>query len=772
MDRQTQEVLEFPAVVDDLAGFAQSAQGRDLLLGLQPVSSLPEALRRLQEFEEARLFLETGGRIDCHLVAPDDLLEALAAHAPLLSPSLLLVLADYLRFGQDAQAALSPDDYPLLAQAVSFAAPPSLLLNRIQNAISDRGEIKNSAHPDLSSVRKGQEKSRREVQEHLTRLLDKSKSRLRGGESFITQRNDRYVIPVRVESQKEIPGLVHGTSSSGATVFIEPMSAIDLNNQYVFYRERESEIIRQVLSDLTREALQHRQMILRVIQASALLDARFATVAYARRYSCVQPNLGDGEEIRLVQARHPVLLRTLGREDVVPLDLDLSPAQSVLVISGPNTGGKTAALKTVGLICLMSHCGLPVPAQEAGIAWLTGIHADIGDYQSVAQNLSTFSSHIIRINQIIRSHTPPGLVLLDEVGRGTDPVYGGALGTAVIEHFRTAGSLVLATTHHRVITSYAARTEGARNASVLLDPNTQRPSYRLAWGVPGDSSGLEIARQLGLPASVLELASSLLTRDQIQLEGYLRELRQELKQVKDREAEYEERLVRLRQEEALLRGRAQESELKRRKEFDKSLERLGREFREEGHRFLKRIEDREKAREMRRRVSLREAALKEAFRRKQSAATTTSSAQDSTTFPRPGELAHHPALQLRGRVLTVEGDTATLEVQGKSVTVRLRELQKIETREVVEHPSREVSLHVVQSTDPELNLVGQSTEEAVIALDKYLDRAFVSRLREVRVIHGFGTGRLKAAVGEALHGHPHVEKFSVEGGTTHVILKE
>ncbi len=427
-------------------------------------------------------------------------------------------------------------------------------------------------------------------------------------------------------------------------------------------------------------------------------------------------------------------------------------------------------MKTVGLICLMARSGLPVPARSAELPWFEGVFADIGDFQSIEQHLSTFSSHLARLIAVLRNHRAPSLVLLDELGRGTDPVYGAALAAAVIDWFRVRGSFVLATTHHRTVKLYAATTPGVRNASVLLDPKTLRPTYAIAYGIAGDSSGLEIARQLGLPDEILSRAESLLGDGDRRWEEYLQQLRRELERVREREQELEEERRRLEELEARLRAESAEADRRRQKDFDKALERLADEFRSAGNRYLKRLEDQRAAREERRRLGLREAALKESFRRRRQAETEAPPAPQAAALE-PGDLVYHPVFKFRGRVEAVEGDRVRLDVGGKSMTTRLQELRRIETREVEEKPAPDISVRVVQSTDPELTLIGMTVEEAVDSLDKFLDRAFVSRLPEVRVIHGFGTGRLKRSIGQFLAGHPHVEKFEVEGGATRVILK-
>jgi DNA mismatch repair protein MutS2 len=770
MDEHTQNVLEFPSVLAWLADYTRTRQGRAALLQTQPWPHPAQPRICLDEVEEAARFLAAHGRPLGELGDAETFLEELLRPDCLLGPPELLAVAEYLRFAETIRRRLPPGEYPALARRVQDAPPPPLLLNRIENAIDEKGEIRDSAHPELRTVRQRQERARRQLLDLLGRFLQGPQAASLAPEAFVTQRNDRYVIPVRVECRREVPGLVHGTSSSGATVFVEPLAVVELNNEYVFAREREAEIIREVLAALSREARQHRALLSRIVEISGLLDARFAVAEWAANRPCCRPEFSSAGRLELSGARHPLLMRSLGAERVVPIDIQLTEDARVLVISGPNTGGKTAALKTAGLICLMARCGLPVPARSAELPWFEDVFADIGDFQSIEQHLSTFSSHLSRLIEVLHSHRAPSLVLLDELGRGTDPVYGAALATAILDWFRAEGSFVLATTHHRHVKLYAATTPGVRNASVLLDPSTQRPIYALQYGVAGDSSGLEIACQMGLPATILERAAGLLEDRDRQWEDYLQQLRRELDRVREREQELEAARRRLEELGARLRAESAEAELRRQKEFDQALARLGDEFRHAGNRYLKRLVDQQTAREERRRLSLREAALKESFRRRRQAETEPPAATQPPTL-QPGDLVYHPVFKFRGRVEAVEGDRVRVDVGGKSMTTRLQELRRIETREVEEKPAQDITVRVVQSTDPELTLIGMTVEEAVDTLDKFLDRAFVSRLPEVRVIHGFGTGRLKRSIGQFLSVHPHVAGFEVEGGATRVILK-
>lgn len=773
MDVETLDLLEYHQVLEIIAGSTRTPQGRGAVLGIRPLSDLQAINDFQRDISEADRLHGAGLALGFDLPDPQSVLSLLKDPSTSLGAEDFLILRDYLQFAASARETLGPNEYPGLFSLLSDHPLPVVLQQRIENTFDERGRIKASAHPDLAAARRHQDEFRRKAQEHLERFLKGSRSKFLIDDPFVTQRANRYVIPLRVEHQKDVPGIVHGASSSGATVFVEPFSVVDLNNQLIFYTDRESEIVRTLLRDLSDEARRQIDAVTEIIDASAALECRFACVRFADSFSCCTAKIGPNTELFLRQARHPLLVKALGDRRVVPIDLELTPDEPVLVVSGPNTGGKTASLKTVGLLCLLAHSGIPVPAREAGIPLFAGIHADVGDHQSITQQLSSFSSHIARLRDLIRMSRSNCLLLLDELGRGTDPTYGSALAIAVLEHFRRLGNLVLATTHHRAVKSWAALTEGARNASVGLDPVTQKPTYLLEFGVAGGSSGLEIAAQVGLPAEIIEHARSLLDDRESLAEGYLMELRRHIDLLQEKESEVARQMEEVEEAE---KARRREFDLQRHqdeKQAERLLERLAGEFREEGSRFVKRIQDQETAREVRRQAQIREAALKESFRRKVRSARAPSpvSGREEQTRLIVGDLVYHPVFRARGRVLSIDGASATIDVDGKTLTTRAGDLRKIEKEAVTERPNPQVLIHVVRDTDPELNLVGKTVDEAEAEIDKFLDRAFVSRLSEVTIIHGFGTGKLKSFVSRFLSSHPQVESYQVEGGVTRAQLK-
>jgi len=778
MDAATLELLEYHEVLGIIAGNTSTPQGRESVYRLQPLETREEIRIVEEEIEEAVRFRSEGGRIHFDLPDIDDILQELKSPSSLLEPVQFLAVFHYLHFLELCRRELAAGSTPRLLSYAEQVPLPRGLMGRIDNAIDEKGNIRESAHPELADVRRSHSRARAQVQEFLRRIMDGPKSRFLIDEPFITQRADRFVLPVRVEHQRDIPGIVHGASSSAATVFLEPLGAVDLNNQVIFYRERESEIIREILRSLSQEARSHLPDLEGIIDFSGLLEARLAVALFSERLRCRPAFLAEEPTLVLRSARHPLLVESLGDKGVVPIDITMPSGRKVLVISGPNTGGKTAALKTVGLLSLMAHGGLPVPAAEATIPFFHGIHADVGDHQSITQQLSTFSSHISRIRDLTKFDESPSLLLLDELGRGTDPSYGAALAIAVIRHFLgNRDCLILCTTHHRALKSWAALSEGVQNASVGLDESTGRPTYRLEFGVAGESSGLEIARQMGLDDSIIAHVRSLLDDKESLTEAYLRQLRGQLDglEAQREELRSKEREIALAAERMRLETESHQRDLEKRMEVD--LETLAKEFRLESRRFFQKYEERLDAKEIRLQIQMRESALKEEFRRKAKARsvakeTAGAAASKVDTGLSEGDLVFHPLFRVRGTVAEVNGPQAVVLVEGKSLTVKAADLQRIERQTVAGKVATGITYSVVTDTDPELNLIGRTTDEASDVIDKFLDRAVMSKLREVRIIHGFGTGRLKSFIADFLARHPLVASFQTEGGATVVQLRD
>lgn len=776
MNRDVLTVLGYPRMIEVIQSFAQSEAGRRRLNEFLPAREADAVQNQLELLREGcKLLAERGRHGLAGLGDPLPLLEQLEHPDTVFDPAQLLEIRDLLQLAGEIRRLTLPD-WPLLSRRWDSLDDPAPLLSEIDATLEPTGELRESADPELGQVRRRGTRAKRKLEEKLSTMLSGKRSRFLIDEPFVTQRNDRFVIPVKVEHQKSVPGLIHGTSSSGATVFLEPMEAVDLNNEWIFCREREKEIIHRLLVRLTKHLRTHLVQLRDLHEALADFDALQSRAAFAEAFDCTVPFIRSDGRVKLSDARHPLLLHRLGREKVVPLSLELGGKRQALVISGPNAGGKTVVLKTVGLLALMAQSGLPVPAREAEFPLFHQILADIGDRQSIAADLSTFSAHVLQIRSMAADLHPPSLVLLDELGTGTDPAYGAALGIAILEHFQQEGVLLLATTHHRALKQFAESVEGITNASVTLDPETLRPTYRLHFGVSGESSAFEIAEQLGLPASIVHEARDRLDSRQLELEAFLKRLREEERGLQSAREETEQARRALQADRERLQADYRRREEAQRKRFEDLLESCKREFEQRAETFIRRSQDRAEAARLRSQAKARAEALRETFRRKMARESDPAGQPEAAADPavgdlKPGDSVYDDFFQKKGKLLELQGENALVEVDGKRLNTSLKHLRKLERRQVVRQSSPQIQWNVVEDTDPELNLIGLRVQDALEKADKYLDRAFVSRLRQVRLVHGFGTGRLKEALQDFLAGHPHVKKSQVEGGSTVVDLR-
>ncbi|HLV02098.1 MAG TPA: Smr/MutS family protein [Acidobacteriota bacterium] len=774
MDAESVHLLEIEQVLDIVARFAHTPAGQKRILQTVPLGRLEELQHRLQLVVEALQYYKERGRPGFrHLPDCRPILETLQRSGDLLEGVELRELLELLKAGEHLTSLLQEGDWNRLREITDTLVVPFAFMEELERSLDPAGGVREEAYPELREARRQQDKIRSRLQEQLGRFLKGQKARYLIPEPFITQRAERYVLPVLVQHQNEIPGITHDVSSSGGTVFVEPLASVPLNNELLYHRQRELEILRKVLTSLTDQARDNLEGLTQVEEIVTFFDEVFSICEFAQRFSYVVPKLSQSTGLALEEARHPLLIDSMGQHAVVPVSFQLSPEENVLVISGPNTGGKTVALKTVGLLSLMAHFGLPIPAQTARIPFFSDILVDMGDRQSIQSHLSTFSGHIVRMNEILQNADEHSLVILDEVGRGTDPTHGAALAIAIVEELKSRQALVMVSTHHQAMKSYAASAPGVRNASVLLDPETLTPTYRIKVGIAGESSGFEMARQMGFPESLLEKAFQALAPEQREIERFLEELRLEKLRVEQERSVLQEMQAELEREKANLLREFERENRCRNQEFEERIQKWESEFHREVKEYVKRLKDRFEAARLRQETGRKVERLKESFRRQFKAE---QEGKESISEPagqgelQEGDTVYHKFFRQKGVVISVGSQEAIIEMNGKRVTALPAQLQKVESRQVIRRPSKQITLHVVEETDSELNLVGERVDEAMALLDKFLDRAFVAQLPEIRIVHGFGTGRLKSAVGELLSQHPHVKSFRLEGGATVAIL--
>ena len=801
--------LEFDRVVDAVASLALTPLGAEKLVRLRPLTD-PHAVRTaLAHTTEGVRFLETNGMFP--LEAPDDLdaiLASLAIEAHPLEPPQLLKLADFLTSVErvcQSVASASGGPFPALSAIVDGCATWRRECGDVRKKVDASGEVADDASPVLKTIRSRVRKQRNRLRGNLESYLRGRDTARYLQEQVVTERNGRFVLVVRSEHRSAIPGIVHGSSSSGASLFLEPLSTVDINNEIVALEEQERDEVRRVLLALSTAFRRRAADLHRTLTVATQIDVLQARAGMAVAVGGVEPRVATDETLELREARHPLLMTNVTSRlklpprqgapvEPVPVDILMSPPTRALIITGPNTGGKTVALKTAGLLALMAQAGLHIPvAPGSRVPVFRSVFADIGDEQSIAANLSTFSGHMANVVEMDRRLSLPALILLDEVGAGTDPVEGGALGQAIIEHFRQRGAHVIATTHDDALKAYGATAEGVGCAAFGFDPETFAPTYRLVYGSAGRSLALEIAGRLGLDPQIIKTATALRGAREAQLSDHLAQVDEdrrkldELRQTLDqRQMELAESATRLKERDTKLERREQTS----RKDLTQSLDTRLRAAREEIDQVV--VTLRQRASTLDREAAERAVNSESAWSTGHSGALRSEARAAleaiASRFPTPA--THHssstdndrPQVEVGTRVLvstlgvdgtvrSVHGREAEVEVRGKRVRVPLESLETAAPRPTPPEPQSRVSIQVEAPTGPldELNLIGCRVDEALSRAEKHLDQALMGEQRLVRFIHGHGTGQLRRAIAGFLDAHPLVQRVSPaapeEGGS-------
>lgn len=806
MNGNTLRTLEFERVQTLLVSLAGSAAGREQLTGLTPASDRRAVEAALDLTSEAVRLLQSPGKQPYHDL-PDlsQILPVARVRGAQLEALALRAVASFVDIAHDiAFGIAAAGGAVVLAGRAAEVQDLTEIAAAIRRALLPTGEIADDASPRLFEIRRTLTRLKAQLYSVMDGYLrSKDASRLLQ-DKLVTTRNDRCVLLLRADQRGQIPGVIHGSSGSGQSLYVEPLPAMELNNDIVALSDQEREEIVRILTELTARVGARAADLEHAVSVMADLDAAQARARLAELMDAQRPEIVRGLELELLDARHPLLLpavdaalglSTRTRKEPVPVTLRVGFEQPVLVISGPNTGGKTVALKTIGLLALMAQCGLHVPAARGSrLPVFRKIFADIGDEQSISADLSTFSARLQALVEMTQGLELPALVLLDEVGSGTDPREGGPLGVAVVEYFRGVGAMVVATTHDGLMKAYAQATPGVACGSFGYHPETYAPTYRLSLGEPGRSLALEMAERLGLPAAVVADARSRLSASEAQAEALLKRLDQERVAVlQEREQLRSERALLA---EALLQQRSTEHQLlavKRREveTFVRDLRRRGEEAArraaEAVHEAVRKVEE------------SRHSAAKSGAAARVEALTAIRQAQE--------EILHDPSLgvaaaletvtvpvavgsRARVRGLGVIGEVVSLSAQGqaelavggKRLRVRQAELEGVAGPARSQARSTHLTLarpeRSSDGTPAQVNLVGARVDEALPRLDKALDDAALGERNELRVIHGFGEGKLRKAVAGFLEGHPHVAAFRLGGpseggaGATIVALKE
>lgn len=802
MDERTFKTLELDSLVAMLARHVQSPLGRKLALALLPSNDRNLINRELDRTTECVDYMETGGAFGLgEIQDPQASLEQLHVEGTILEPLQILAIQSLVSTGMGLREQFSEAEtksrYPQLSSITSTIPDLRRMLGSMRGKILPNGEIDDNASPALRRIRREINEKRTRIYRNLESIM-RERSATAIQDEIVTIRNGRFVIPVRTDSRGQVPGVMHGLSSSGQTTFVEPLTIIDQNNDLVRLREQEEIEINQILLSLTETLRINLSGILGVIAAVAEIDFAQAKARLSAEFKCVRPVMNDGRTMSLTDARHPLLEYTLRQSGgrVVPISLEMSEEFQTMVISGPNAGGKTVAVKTVGLIALMAQMGLHVPASQAALPVFDQVQADIGDQQSIAANLSTFTAHMRNISEMASSVRPPALILIDEVGTGTDPDEGAVLGVAIVDYFRRQGATTIATTHYNPLKIWASEVDGVLNASVEFDERTLRPTYRLIVGVAGASSGLEIARRMNVPAEIIDHATGLLDPSHKTASDYLKQLKTLVDEQQSLRLALEEERQVTAEKYAQLDLEFARREAERKMEFESQLSSVISDFTAESNRLINSMKDRVEAARIKKEAEARAAELRRSagvkLRKQAATAPAMSAPAGSATIKEESEIRSSSfaediaeirerdrvkikSLDKEGTVEVISDGVYTVLVGSLRFRARREELQLVKSaapaskREAQLPRGVSASIQIDEAFSTEINVIGSTVDEATDRVDKFLDEAYVAGADTIRIVHGHGKGALRKAVADLLTGHPHVEKFrqapANEGGT-------
>jgi DNA mismatch repair protein MutS2 len=794
MQTSALRALEFDRIVEAVTDFALTPMGAERLSRLTPSIDPQQVAQWQAATTETVRFVAAHGLFPLH--ASSDLpqiLTALGVEGRALESLRLLALATFLDSIDESRAGIrrAPGSFPLLDAASVGAASFKGESAQVREKIDPSGEVFDHASAELRLIRDRLRKQK-------TRLRSTLESYLRGKETakylqdqVVSERNGRYVLLVKAEHRGGIPGIVHGASTSGASLFLEPLSTVEINNDIVALEEQEAEEVRRILLALTNAFRQRAGDLEQTIDAATELDVLQGRARFSESIDGIEPALSTDGAFELQAARHPLL------KNPVPVTIKVVPPATILLVTGPNTGGKTVALKSAGLLAMMTQAGLRIPAEQGSrLPVFRSLFADIGDEQSIEASLSTFSAHIKNIAAMDRGLATPALVLLDEVGSGTDPIEGGALGVAIVDHFRRRGATVIATSHYDQLKTYASTTDGVASAAFGFELTTFAPTYQLIYGSPGRSLALEIAGRLGLNPAVVAAARENLSARETQLAEHLAKIDHDM-----RALEHEHRLA-ARERDTLKAAETQmqhrEDALRQREETFKR--RLNEELGTQVRHARKEIDEvidalKAKADAIARAPRLVSTGDTGKVRGDARAAVDAIAARANAgeTAHEPSPISHQPSaispvavgsrvivggLGLEAVVTSVQDGTADLDVRGKRMRASVRDLRVIGGQPAAARVNVNVELQPRETTSSDLNVIGCTVDEALTRAERFLDESLLGDQRVLRLIHGYGTGQLKRALADFLQQHPLVARFATAppnqggGGVTVVELKD
>jgi DNA mismatch repair protein MutS2 len=814
MQNSSAGVLEFAALRDLLRGYASSNLGRDRVAAVAASTDLEWIQKQQRLTAEVREFRRAGGGFNfAGLLDVAKLLEkSRIAGAALETLEILDVITAVDRAAEWREIALNPPqgmkrEWGAVRELSSGIADFTDFLRGFHDKIAPDGTLEDRASPQLASIRREIEGQRRAIQNSLRAYLRRLSEDGAAQEDLVTIRGERFVIPVKSEQKRRVQGVVHGASSSGQTVFVEPMETIEQNNELVRLLEEEQAEVRRILLQMTRRIGERSEEIAAAVEVLAELELQFVKARFAEEYECVMPVLRnssppDGSpdpsphgsqhpRFTLRDARHPLLERNLRnkraesdknvrptRTVVVPISFELEGTQRELIITGPNTGGKTVTLKTAGLLALMAQSGIPVPATRMEAPVFDAVLADIGDYQSIEQNLSTFSAHVTHIDFISRAATPNSLVLLDELGSATDPEEGAALAVAIAEHFLRIGCATIISTHHTSLKVFGANSSGVLNASVGFDETTLQPTYELKTGVPGASAGINIAQRLGLNPEIIQSARSRLGTQARDVGQFLDRLHADLREADAERLRLREKGAELDRERQRLASEGKREQQEKTRELEKKLETLFRDFEYHAREAVNAVQDRAVAQRVSKDAERRIAKLRRDFREQfdSSVVAHMSGADRGDPNAQPqvvrnvseGDLVKLKSVGRNGRVTrTLDDHHFEVEVGAMKMRIAREDIAEVVSRasDTPVQAARARGVSVVlerenENVPSEINVIGHNVDDATREVEKFVDRAFLAGLPRVRIVHGSGMGILRKALRQFLQKHPHVESVA------------
>ena len=752
--------LELPRVLQLLSEQAVSPEAKELALAVRPETDYEDVLRLLDQTDGARAMIVLRGAPGFSGVKPvKDLLDRADRGGSLNIPELIRI-GDLLYAARRAKEYFNADaaEPTALDQIFLSIHGNRFLEDKIRRCISDENTVADAASPELADIRRHMRAALAKSRQILQKIISSPSYSKVLQDNIITQRDGRFVVPVKADQKGNLPGLIHDVSSTGATVFVEPMGVVQANNEYAELQAKEQAEIDRILAELSADAAAHRRDIQWDHDALVQLDLIFARGELSYKMDAIRPQVRRDGLIRLRKARHPLL----DKKTAVPIDIELGGAFDTLVITGPNTGGKTVSLKTLGLLTLMTQCGLHIPAGDRSeVSVYERVLADIGDEQSIEQSLSTFSAHMKTIVEILQEADRDSLILFDELGAGTDPVEGAALAIAIIQHVRALGARAAATTHYAELKTFAMTTPGVENASCEFNVETLSPTYRLLIGIPGKSNAFAISRRLGLPDEVITNAQSQMSKDSVRFEDVLTQLEAKRQALEKREQETD-RLYRQREEDA-----------RKAREFREQMQRAKENARSRGEAEAKRI--------LRDARFASDAVFAELERMRK---------EQAKADPKPsrpiqkGDLVEIPGVSTPAEVVSVGGDgtlqlkAGILKMKAKADEVRLIEDdERAAMKKKAPKPTRTAVTGLRTAASRELDIRGMETLEAESVVETFLSTAVMGHLETVTIIHGKGTGALRNAVHDILRRNKNVKSFRLgvygegENGITVVTMK-